>query len=537
MKAAINFIDPRSCQLEWSEHTIWFNPTIAGLTSVAETSTQKPGWCLIGHTDETHAISVVTCARTRPNTRFAAADDVAALLIRSGLPAHRLFTVGAEAETLAPGLRIQAVKNSATTDTNAMLPTSFVLHGSAGSLLLVSSSDDSAPNLPALKQCGPLHTAFFPVGEALRIGQAAETGSTHKFEQGTTTARTALHWAKLLDVKQLVTACSATVEHGLYAEELRLIHDRMGCQFNLLVSPAKFQVGVAKISVVIRTLNEAQYLGDLLEGIASQDINGLECEVVLVDSGSTDKTLGIAEHYGCRILHIKRDDFSFGRSLNMGCEAANGDIVVITSGHCVPADPHWLYKLCEPILLGTVQYSYGKQLGGSKSHFSEHRVFEKYFPSNSQIPQTGYYCNNANSALLKTAWSRHRFNEDLTGLEDMELAQRLAKEGGLVGYVAEAKVYHHHSEKWAQVRRRFEREAIALQQIKPNVHVSVTDAIRYIVSSVWKDWKHASKEGVLISKAKEILLYRYHQYIGSYKGNHEHRKLSHDEKDKYFYPH
>ena len=537
MKATIKFFDPTSCHLEWSDNAVWFNPTLAELAGDASSTAQTSGWCLIGHTDDMHAKSVVAWAHTMSDTRFVAPDDVAEVLISAGLPASKLFTVGAETKTMAPGLRMQAVKNRAIADTKSALPTCFVLHGNVGSLLLVSTSLDSVPDLEALKNCGPIHTAFFPVGEPPRVSQTTKAGATDAITQQTITARAAFHWAKMLDVQQLVTACSCTVKNGLYPEELRLVHERMGCPFNLLVSPAKLQVGAAKVSVVIRTLNEAKYLGELLEGIANQQTNGLECEVVLVDSGSTDQTLSIAEHHGCRILHIKREDFSFGRSLNLGCEAASGDILVITSGHCVPADTHWLYKLCEPLLHGTVQYSYGKQLGGLKSHFSEHRVFEKYFPLNSQVPQAGYYCNNANSALLKAVWNHHRFDEDLTGLEDMELAQRLAKEGGLVGYVAEARVFHHHSENWAQVRRRFEREAIALQKIKPNVHVSLLDAMRYIASSVWKDWKHAANEGVLISRAKEILLYRYHQYIGSYKGNHEHRKLSHAEKDKYFYPH
>ena len=84
-----------------------------------------------------------------------------------------------------------------------------------------------------------------------------------------------------------------------------------------------------RISIVIRTLNEAMYLDHLLSAIAVQKIAGLGHEVILIDSGSTDDTLSIAENHGRRILHIARDEFSFGRSLNMGCEAANGEILVV----------------------------------------------------------------------------------------------------------------------------------------------------------------------------------------------------------------
>jgi rhamnosyltransferase len=292
-----------------------------------------------------------------------------------------------------------------------------------------------------------------------------------------------------------------------------------------------------KASVVLRTLNEARYLEELLQGIAGQQTDELECEVVLVDSGSTDQTLAIAQQYGCRILHINRVEFSFGRSLNMGCEAASGDILVITSGHCVPASPQWLQKLCQPLLDGVAQYSYGRQLGGPSSQFSECQVFNKYFPATSRIPQDGFYCNNANSALLKASWAQYRFDEELTGLEDMHLAQRLVRDGGKVAYVAEAPVYHHHNETWPQVRRRFEREAIALQQIMPHVHVNALDAARYMVSSIWGDMRRAQSQKALRQHWRNIVSYRYHQYVGSYLGNHDHRKLSRTDKDQYFYPH
>ena len=45
----------------------------------------------------------------------------------------------------------------------------------------------------------------------------------------------------------------------------------------------------------------------------------------------------------------------------------------------------------------------------------------------------------------------------------MHLAKSLVAEGGSVGYASESCVYHLHHEKWSQVQRRFEREALALR--------------------------------------------------------------------------
>lgn len=290
------------------------------------------------------------------------------------------------------------------------------------------------------------------------------------------------------------------------------------------------------VSIVVRTLNEAKHLPALLHAIAGQDCPGLDVQTVVIDSGSTDGSLQIAERAGCTLKHIRREDFSFGRSLNQGCEAGRGEILVFISGHCVPTDGHWLRRLCEPIVAGKVDYSYGRQIGGPQSRFSECRIFEKYYPAHSRVPQQGFFCNNANSALTRSAWQAHRFDEELTGLEDMELAKRLCNAGGKLGYVAEACVYHYHAETFPQVRRRFEREAIALQKIMPHVHVGRRDMLRYIVTSILHDLRHARAAGELRRRLAEIVRYRIAQYSGSYGGNHEHRRLSHADKDHYFYP-
>ncbi|MEE9328335.1 MAG: glycosyltransferase [Cocleimonas sp.] len=290
-------------------------------------------------------------------------------------------------------------------------------------------------------------------------------------------------------------------------------------------------------SIVIRTLNEAQYLNGLLTSIHQQKLsNELRFEVILIDSGSTDETLKIAKHHNCMIGHITRKEFSFGRSLNIGCQMAKGEILVFISGHCVPKDKQWLQALCLPIMNKQADYTYGRQVGGEESQFSEHRIFSKYFPQQSKIPQDGFYCNNANSALSHKSWKAFQFNEELTGLEDMDLARRLVERKGKVAYIAEACVYHHHSESWSSIQRRFEREAIALQKIMPQVHIGRRDLIRYIISSIWLDLRASLRDKTFLKNVKSIILYRFSQYRGSYKGNHEHRILSHKKKEIYFYP-
>jgi glycosyltransferase involved in cell wall biosynthesis len=292
-----------------------------------------------------------------------------------------------------------------------------------------------------------------------------------------------------------------------------------------------------KVSVLIRSYNEAKHIGALLQSVFDQEWNAEDREVIVVDSGSTDDTLQIARCFPVRkILHIEKEDFSFGRSLNIAAAAATGDALVIVSSHCIPVSSTWLKELIAPLGKNGVVYSYGGQIGNDETFFSEARIFAKYFPPDSQVPQEGFFCNNANSALLRPTWVANRFNEELTGLEDLHLAKRLVEQGHKVAYVANAAVYHLHSESWSEVRLRFEREALALRDIMPDVHLSFMDFMRYWVSSVWLDLREAAARSVMLENAGEITLYRMMQYWGAYRGNHLHRVLSKQRKDAYYFP-
>ena len=116
-------------------------------------------------------------------------------------------------------------------------------------------------------------------------------------------------------------------------------------------------------SVIIRTFNEQKYLDQLLGLVFSQKCETVELEVVIVDSGSTDSTLDIAAKYPCKITHIDKADFTFGRSLNVGCEFSKGDFLIFVSGHCLPVDQNWIDELVKPLIEGVADYSYGRQEG------------------------------------------------------------------------------------------------------------------------------------------------------------------------------
>ena len=102
-----------------------------------------------------------------------------------------------------------------------------------------------------------------------------------------------------------------------------------------------------RIGVVIRTLNESALIGRCLETLAAQR-PGFDLDVLVVDSGSTDATVAIAESHGARVLHMRPEEFDYSRALNVGIEAVEGDVILLLSAHAIPVDEHWVAHMLAP---------------------------------------------------------------------------------------------------------------------------------------------------------------------------------------------
>jgi len=287
------------------------------------------------------------------------------------------------------------------------------------------------------------------------------------------------------------------------------------------------------VSVIIRTYNEERYLAEVISAIKS--CTNFNSEIIIVDSGSSDRTIQIAQKHEAKVLHIRKEDFSFGRSLNVGCKAAQGEILVFLSGHCIPESKNYLDFLVAPFADPEVAVTYGRQVSGGQSRFSEGRVFAKYYPQN-QPSQGPAFCNNANSAARKAIWNRFKYDETLTGLEDLAFGKKVTESGFRIAYCPEAVVHHLHHESWVQIRRRYEREAIALRHIETSLSLSLIDATFYFLSACCFDVFASIRAKRGISLAKEIFYYRFNQFMGSWLGSRSHRELSSKEKSVYFFP-
>lgn len=290
-----------------------------------------------------------------------------------------------------------------------------------------------------------------------------------------------------------------------------------------------------KVSLIVRCYNEEKFIGKLLHEVKLQNYNGV-IEIVVVDSGSSDQTINIVTKYDVKLIQISPEDFTFGYSLNKGVEASSGEICVITSAHCYPTNQNWIREMITPFQNPKVAIVYGRQEGVSLSAYSEKQIFKRWFPNSNLQDGDLAFCNNANSAIRKSLWYNYPFNEELTGLEDLDWARYVKNIGQEIHYRHKACVYHIHEQSAKQVFNRYYREALAYREIYPNEHFNFIDFITFFVMNWGGDYLHAIQDGCFLKNILEIPIFRFNQFFGTYKAHSFKVKMNNQMKRRLFYP-
>jgi hypothetical protein len=99
------------------------------------------------------------------------------------------------------------------------------------------------------------------------------------------------------------------------------------------------------ISVVIATLNDERILGETLGALVAAAVDALVREVIVVDAGSSDLTLEIADDAGARILKASGPD-----AVAQGCAMAKSDWLLILDAKA-PVPDGWEKAAAEHIRL------------------------------------------------------------------------------------------------------------------------------------------------------------------------------------------
>jgi 2-desacetyl-2-hydroxyethyl bacteriochlorophyllide A dehydrogenase len=271
-------------------------------------------------------------------------------------------------------------------------------------------------------------------------------------------------------------------------------------------------------SIVIRAFNEERWLPEVFSALEKQQYR--DFEVLLVDSGSVDRTRDIAAENGARIVSLRSEDFTFGYALNVGIREARGSFIAILSAHAIPSNEFWLGRLVKPLREVDTAMVYGSQRGHDKcSKFSEKRDFERLFEAQVHlVHEDDPFTNNANSAIKRDLWLKHSFDEMLPGLEDTEWSKYWVARGMRILYEPNARIIHVHTESWPQLRNRYYREAMAARRVGRLF-------LRHIPREIWReirwgcyDLLSGLAQGRFSKFFVEILRFRYEKMVGTISG-------------------
>jgi glycosyltransferase involved in cell wall biosynthesis len=111
------------------------------------------------------------------------------------------------------------------------------------------------------------------------------------------------------------------------------------------------------VTVIIPALNEEESIGQVLAGIPADVVD----EILVVDSGSSDGTVAVAQAEGARVVHEPRR--GYGRACAAGVRAASGDIVLFLDADGAD-DPSQIPDLLASMLGGRADMVLGSRLAG-----------------------------------------------------------------------------------------------------------------------------------------------------------------------------
>ena len=229
-----------------------------------------------------------------------------------------------------------------------------------------------------------------------------------------------------------------------------------------------------EVTVAIPVRNGGGWLERTLQSLGRQTV---EHELLVCDSGSSDRSVETARSHGARLLEIAPHRFSHGSTRNLLMAEAEGERVAFLSQDAEPADEHWLAHLLGGFeLADDVAIVYGPYLPRGDASLAVRLELERWFgslspdgaprlerlaederslPAMSFVGRSGFF-TDANGCLSRTAWERVPFR-DIPYAEDRALALDMLRAGYAKAFVPAAGVMHSHRySTLQQVRRSFD---------------------------------------------------------------------------------
>ena len=198
--------------------------------------------------------------------------------------------------------------------------------------------------------------------------------------------------------------------------------------------------------MVVPVKDGERYLQELLEGLARERPD----EVLVIDSGSRDRSLEIVRSAGVELLQIEPYDFSHGRTRNLGAERTSGELICFLTQDATPC-PGWLAAYWEAFTLELhVGAAYGPHLPRPDTPPMIARELTQFFagfsPDGQPVVQhlgDPTFLANVNACYARACWEEIRFR-DVRYSEDQAFGADMLAAGWSKVYHPGAAVLHAH---------------------------------------------------------------------------------------------
>ncbi|MEX1141143.1 MAG: glycosyltransferase [Thermoleophilaceae bacterium] len=258
---------------------------------------------------------------------------------------------------------------------------------------------------------------------------------------------------------------------------------------------------MAHASAVIPVKDGERWLERVLAAIAEQ---GEDVEVLVIDSGSRDRSREIARGFGVELLEIAPDEFGHGRTRNLGAERTSGDPICFLTQDAIPV-PGWLAAHREALeLTADVGASYGPHLPHPETSPMIARELDEFFATMSvdgapAVHRDGdlAFLSNVNAAYARACWEQIRF-DDVPYAEDQAFGRAMLAAGWAKVYHPAAAVLHAHDYGVVDFTRRYFDEYRGLRETIGHVESArPTVAARDVATRVRADlrWMRAREIG------------------------------------------